>query len=134
MKKFLIPFIALVLALATASCIGNDEPTNSITQVVKMYNRAMGDNIDGCLLSTATTQIAIDMNASTISLSTNARVNTRQKVSFKVELLKMASQSAGLYTFSARTLVVFLEIWPNIECACPLPSPDRLVLISARTE
>lgn len=104
MKKILIPFIALVLALATASCIGNDEPTNSMTQVVKMYNRAMGDNIDGCLLSTATTQIAIDMNAATISLSTSARVNDRQKVSFKIELMKMTSQSAGLYTFSASSV------------------------------
>lgn len=101
MKKFLIPFIALVLALATASCIGNDEPTNSITQVVKMYNRALGDDIDGCVFSTSTTQIAIDMNAATISLSTSTRIAYRQKVSFKVELLKMTSQSAGLYTFSA---------------------------------
>ncbi len=101
MKKILIPFIALVLALATASCIGNDEPTNSFTQVVKMYNRAIGDNIDGCLFSTSTTQIAIDMNAATISLSTSARINDRQRPSFKVEVLKMTTQSAGLYTFSA---------------------------------
>ena len=61
-------------------------------------------------------------------------VNLYPKSVIRISLFRTAKRNSLIFSIWTRMIGVFLEIWPNIGYACLLFSPDRLALISTRTE